>query len=242
MSLVQALPRALATVRNLAHTYGTGDDRVIALRGVDLDLAPGERLAIMGRSGSGKTTLLNILAGLESPLSGEAVIAGHDLRRDRPRALEDYRREVVGYVWQQPEAGLLPGLTALQNVLAPQLAVGSPRHQRAEWAVHLLGELGLGSHLGDRPDRLTAPQLQRLAVAVALANQPRLLLGDELTGRLDWQAASELLENLTALLHRLGTAAILVTHEPRIEHHVHRVVAIQDGVAHAARISPNSAS
>ncbi len=129
---------ALASVRGLGHTYGDGGASVIALRGVDLDMAPGERLAIMGRSGSGKTTLLNILAGLEVPQSGRAVIAGNDLARLRNRQQEAYRRQVVGYVWQQPEAGLLPGLTALQNVLVPLLGERDSRRQRVERAAWLL--------------------------------------------------------------------------------------------------------
>jgi ABC-type lipoprotein export system ATPase subunit len=235
---------ALATVRGLGHTYGEGKASTIALRGVDLDMAPGERVAIMGRSGSGKTTLLNILAGLEAPQSGRTVIGGFDLARLRGRQREAYRREVVGYVWQQPEVGLLPGLTTLQNVVVPQLGGrggrGSRRRQleRAAW---LLESLRLGSRLEERSEGLSSADRQRLALAVALANRPRLLLADELTARLDWPAARELLGDLTPLLEELGTGAIVVTHDPRLEHYVHRLVLIRDGVALAARERPFAA-
>jgi ABC-type lipoprotein export system ATPase subunit len=231
---------ALATVRGLGHTYGEGRASTIALRGVDLDMAVGERVAIMGRSGSGKTTLLNILAGLEAPQSGRTVIAGLDLARLQGRQLEAYRRELVGYVWQQTEVGLLPGLTALQNVMVPQLGGRGGRRQQLERATWLLETLRLGSRLDERPDGLSSAERQRLALAVALANRPRLLLADELTARLDWPAARELLGDLTPLLEELGTGAIVVTHDPRLEHYVHRLVLIRDGVALAARERPMS--
>jgi putative ABC transport system ATP-binding protein len=225
----------LAAVRGLAHTYSVGDDGAIALRGVDLDLAPGERLAIMGRSGSGKTTLLNILAGLETPTTGRALIDGHDLQRMGRREREQYRRRVVGYVWQRPEVGLLPGLNVLQNVLVPQLGAGSSRREQLGQAVELLEGMRLGKHLDERLDQLSPADTQRLALAVALANRPRLLLADELTARLDWNAARELLGDMEPLLARAGTAAIVVTHEARLERYVDRVVLIRDGVAQAAR-------
>jgi putative ABC transport system ATP-binding protein len=231
-------PPALAHVRGLGHTYGDGGSGVIALRGVDLDMAPGERLAIMGRSGSGKTTLLNILAGLEAPQSGRAVIAGRDLARLRSRQQEAYRRSVVGYVWQQPEAGLLPGLTALQNVLVPLLGERESPRERVERAAWLLDRLRLGPRVDDRLEALGSAETQRVALAVALANRPRLLLADELTARLDWATARELLGDLTPLLEEMETGAIVVTHDPRLEHYVHRLVLIRDGVALAAREGP----
>ncbi len=228
----------MAAVRGLAHTYDEGLDGVIALRGVDLDLSPGERMALMGRSGSGKTTLLNILAGLEVPTSGEAIIAGHDLPRMARREREGYRRRIVGYVWQQPEVGLLPGLTILQNVLVPQLSERGPRRERMDWSVRLLQGLRLDSRLDDHLHTLDPLETQRLALAVALANRPRLLLADEMTARLDWNAGRELLGDVTAILEELETAAIVVTHDARVEQYVHRVVAIRDGVALAAHQGP----
>jgi len=206
----------------------------MALRHVDLDLLVGERLAVMGRSGSGKTTLLNILAGLERPTTGRMLVGGHDLTAMGRRHREAYRRRMVGYVWQQPEAGLLMGLTVLQNVLVPMLGEGGSHLDRITAAVGLLDGMRLGDWLYHTPEQMTPNETQRLAVAVALANRPHLLLADELTARLDWPAARELLGDIGALLGTLGTAAIIVTHDPRVARYVDRTIMIRDGVAVAA--------
>ena len=233
---------ALASVAGLTHTYGANGERVVALRRVDLELAAGERVAVMGRSGSGKTTLLNVLAGLERPSGGRVVIEGHDLARLDRRSREAYRRTVVGYVWQQPEDGLLPGLTALENVLVPVLGDHGSGSEQAAAAQHLLDAMRLGDRLRHRPAQLSAPETQRLAVAVALANGPRLLLADELTARLDWAAARELLGDLAALLGQLEAGAVLVTHDPRVARYVDRVLVIRDGVAVPTPLEPGAMS
>ena len=232
----------IAELRGVSHAYNNDSDPVIALRRVDLDVLAGERLAVMGRSGSGKTTLLNILAGLEMPTEGRVAVAGHDLSAMRRRDREAYRRRVVGYVWQQPEAGLLPGLTLVQNVVVPMLAEQASQLERIDAAVDLLDALRLGDWLYHTADRLPPVETQRLAVAIALANHPRLLLADELTARLDWPSARELLGDLGALLGRLGTAAILVTHDPRVARYVDRTILIRDGVAVAAAAELPSAA
>lgn len=231
----------LVRVHGLVHAYAVGDRRVVSLRGLDLDLAAGERLAVVGRSGSGKTTLLNVLAGLEKPAAGEVVIAGHDLTRLSARARAAYRRRVAGYVWQEPEAGLLPGLTVLQNVLVPMLAEPGSRQERAAAATQLLDMLRLGGALDETPGDLTAADLQRLALAVALANEPPLLLADELTARLEWPAARELLEDLETVLDETDTAAILVTHDQRLQSHVDRAISIRDGAALDAAVEAEGA-
>jgi ABC-type lipoprotein export system ATPase subunit len=223
-------PAALVAASAVTHTYGGPGDAVFALRGVDLALAPGERVAVLGRSGSGKTTLLNLLAGLEVPSGGRLVVAGQDLGRMARGQRGAYRRRVAGHVWQQPEDGLLPALTALENVLVPTLGRRRAGRDQVADAVRLLGEMRLGDRLHDRPGQLSPLQVERLALAVALANRPQLLLADELTARLDWPAANELLADLTSVLGRLGTAAVLVTHDPRLARHVHRVLTIRDGV------------
>lgn len=232
----------IAELRGVSHAYSNDSDPVIALRRVDLDVLAGERLAVMGRSGSGKTTLLNILAGLERPTEGRVVVAGQDLSAMRRRDREAYRRRVVGYVWQQPEAGLLPGLTLVQNVVVPMLAEQASQLERIDAAVDLLDALRLGDWLYHTAGRLPPVETQRLAVAIALANHPRLLLADELTARLDWPSARELLGDLGALLGRLGTAAILVTHDPRVARYVDRTILIRDGVAVAAAAELPSAA
>jgi putative ABC transport system ATP-binding protein len=230
----------LLSVSGLAHTYGAGVDRVVALRRIDLDLEPGERVAVMGRSGSGKTTLLNVLAGLERPSAGRVLVDGHDLARVDRRLREAYRRRVVGYVWQQPDDGLLPGLTVLENVLVPALGDRGAGPEQVETSRRLLEAMRLGDRLDALPARLTAPETQRLAIAVALANDPRLLLADELTARLDWAVARELLGDLAAALGQ--RAAILVTHDPRVARYVDRVVLIRDGVVAPAPVEAGVAA
>jgi ABC-type lipoprotein export system ATPase subunit len=228
----------LVSVSGLSHAYGVNGNHSVALRRVDLQVAAGERVAIMGRSGSGKTTLLNILAGLEVPSAGRVVIDGRDLATVGRRDREAYRRSVVGYVWQQPEDGLLPGLTALENVLVPVLGGRASGPEQVEGALRLLDAMRLRDRLHDRPAVLSPLEMQRLAVAVALANRPQLLLADELTARLDWPVARELLGDLAALLDRLGAAAIIVTHDPRVARYVDRALMIRDGVAVAAPPDP----
>ncbi len=221
---------SLVQARQVAHTYGRGEDAVAVLRSVDLDVAPAERVAITGPSGSGKTTLLRILAGREVPSGGRVVVGGIDLTRIGRRERDAYRREVVGYVWQRPSAGLLAGVSALDNVQVPMLATGGSR-ERPGIAAQLLEALGLGDELATPPERMTPAQLRRLALAVALANRPPLLLADEVTAGLEWAAGRQLLEDLCRLLDDLGTAALLVGHEARAQRYVHRVVVIRDGVA-----------
>jgi ABC-type lipoprotein export system ATPase subunit len=223
-------PERLAEVRDLGHVYTTGDELVVALRGIGFDLGTSERLAIMGRSGSGKTTLLRILAALARPTRGVVTIAGQEVDRMTPRQRQAYRRRTVGYVWQEPEVGLLPGLTTLENVLVPMLGEPGSRKEHLDSALETLGSMGLSARLGDRPEHLTAAETQRLALAVALANRPRLLLADELTAGLEWPAAHALLGDLDATLGRRGTAAIIVTHDTRLETYVDRAIVIRDGM------------
>jgi len=222
---------ALVRVSGLTHSYGSDSDRVLALRHVDLALGAGERVAVMGRSGSGKTTLLNVLAGLETPTGGLVEIAGLQLGQATRREREAHRRGVTGYVWQRPEDGLLPGLTALENVLVPMVGSGRSRRERVNRAVRLLGVLRLHERVHDLPSRLSPEETERLAVAVALANGPRLLLADELTASLDWAAAAELLSDLLDALEEISAAAVVVTHDPRVARYVDRVLLISDGVA-----------
>ncbi len=224
----------LVDVEDLGHVYQEAGGSVTALRHVDLQLRPAERMAIMGRTGSGKTTLLGILGGLETPRSGLVTVAGHELSRLSRKEREAFRRRVVGYVWQEAERGLLPALTVLQNVLLPMLAEPGSQHQRSAYGLQLLEALRLRPLAGSRLSELTAAETQRLAVAVALANRPLLLLADELTAVLDWPAGGELMGDLVRLLQSTATAAIVVSHDRRVQRYVDRVIVIRDGVADAA--------
>jgi ABC-type lipoprotein export system ATPase subunit len=217
----------LVECEGLVHIYKTADLEVVALQGLDLRVEAGEMVAIAGRSGSGKTTLMNLLAGVEPPSAGAARVAGHDLARMDDRERDRYRREVVGYLLQHSLANLALDLTVIQNVQVPMIG-GGPR-RRGSRARKLLEKLGLGDQARLRPAQLTGAEAQRLALAVALANEPRLLLADEPTAELDGTNARGLLDDLTKLLRDLGTAAIMVTHDQQLERHVDRVIQIRDG-------------
>jgi putative ABC transport system ATP-binding protein len=221
----------LVAVEDLSHVYEDAGSPVSALRHVQLQLRPGERMAIMGRTGSGKTTLLGILGGLETPTSGRVTVAGHDLTTLSRRQRDAFRRQVVGYVWQDAERGLLPALSVLQNVLLPMLAEPGPQHQRLSFALQLLEALRLRPVANSRLGELTAAETQRLALAVALGNRPLLLLADELTAVLDWPAGGELMGDLVTLLQASSTAAIVVSHDRRVQRYVDHVVVIRDGVS-----------
>jgi putative ABC transport system ATP-binding protein len=219
----------LVETEGLVHIYKTVDLEVVALQGLDLRVAEGETIAIAGRSGSGKTTLMNILAGVEVPSAGRARVAGHDLSHMSESDREQYRRQVVGYLWQRSGINLWPELTAAENVQVPMLAERGNRTAASRRAQHLLDALGLKRHSDRRPAQLSSGDNERLALAVALANQPRLLLADEPTAELDGLTARALLADLAELLRELGTGAIMVTHDPQLERYVDRVIHIRDG-------------
>ena len=212
---------------NLVRIYKVADLEVVALQGLDLVVDPGEMIAIVGASGSGKSTLLNILGGLDSPTAGRATVAGYDLGRLGRRARTRYRREVVGVIWQQTAQNLLPYLDALENVELPMAFAGSGgRGQRAH---ELLRLVGLEDRLHNRPDALSGGEQQRVAIAVALANEPAVLLADEPTGELDSVTSAEIFEVLRRINAELGTTVVIVTHDALVSEHVARTVAIRDG-------------
>jgi peptide/nickel transport system ATP-binding protein len=212
---------------NLVKIYKVADLEVVALQGLDLEVAAGEMMAIVGVSGSGKSTLLNVIGGLDVPSAGQVEVAGYDLlAMDRRRRVR-YKREVVGFVWQQPGRNLLPYLSARENVELPiSLARAAARRRRA---MDLLDMLGLADRAEFRPERLSGGEQQLVALAVALANHPPLLLADELTGQLDSRAANGVFDALHRLNRELNTTIVIVTHDPQVVVRVDRVVGIRDG-------------
>jgi ABC-type lipoprotein export system ATPase subunit len=202
---------------------------VVALRGLDLKVKRGELMAIVGASGSGKTTLLNILAGLDIPSAGRASVGGRNLLSMTPSDLVAYRRKEVGFVWQQTSRNVLPYLSAVQNVELPMVLEGVDPGPARGRARELLEMVGLGNRLESKPDRLSGGEQQRVAIAVALANDPPLVLADEPTGELDSQTASEIFAVLRTLNRELGVTIVIVTHDPAIANQIDRVVAIRDG-------------
>jgi putative ABC transport system ATP-binding protein len=218
---------AVIACDGLVRIYKLADLEVVALQGLDLLVEGGEMIAIVGASGSGKSTLLNILGGMDVPSAGRAVVAGYDLGRlgnaDRTR----FRRRVVGFVWQQTGRNLLPYLTAAENVELPMVLDGrTARRQRAR---ELLSLVGLADRADHRPDRLSGGEQQRTAIAIALANDPAVVLADEPTGELDSQTSADVFGLLRHVNGELGTTIVIVTHDAFVSEQVQRTVAIRDG-------------
>jgi ABC-type lipoprotein export system ATPase subunit len=212
----------------LVKIYKVADLEVVALQGLDLNVDRGDFIAIVGASGSGKSTLLNILGGLDTPSAGAVSVAGHDLLKMDARARTRYRRRVIGFVWQQTARNLFPYLTAVENIELPMALEGwTPRHRRRR-AVELLERVGMDHRAGHRPAQLSGGEQQRVAIAVALANSPRVLFADEPTGELDSATSSEIFETLKAV-NGTGTTIVVVTHDPLVAQYVARTVAIRDG-------------
>jgi peptide/nickel transport system ATP-binding protein len=214
---------------NLIKIYKVADLEVVALQGLNLELAQGEIMALVGPSGVGKSTLLNVIGGLDTPSAGSVWVAGWDLLRMDDRKRVQYKRQVVGFVWQQPSRNLLPYLSAQENVELPMQHSGVKAGVRRERALELLDVVGLADRAGHRPHRLSGGEQQRVALAVALANSPPLLLGDELTGQVDSESAMRILDALRALNQAYGTTTVIVTHDPLVASRVDRVVTMRDG-------------
>jgi ABC-type lipoprotein export system ATPase subunit len=214
---------------DLFKIYKTAELEVVALRGLDLKVRRGELMAIVGASGSGKTTLLNILAGLDTPSAGRAFVGGRNLLTMSAGELVEYRRRQVGFVWQQTGRNLIPYLTALQNVEVPLILDGvAPAAARAR-AMELLEAVELADRAHHRPAQLSGGEQQRVSIAVALANNPPLVLADEPTGELDAIGAERVYEVFRALNRRYRVTIVIVTHDPDIGLWVDRVVTIRDG-------------
>ena len=214
---------------DLFKIYKAADLEVVALRGLDLRVEKGEMMAIIGASGSGKTTLLNILGGLDSPTAGKVVVGKSNLLKITAADLVRYRREDVGFVWQQTGRNLVPYLSAAQNVELPLILLGWSQKERKEQAEELLEAVGLSHRKHHLPDRLSGGEQQRVAIAVALANSPPLLLADEPTGELDSHSAADILDVFQSLNHAYGVTVVIVTHDVSVTHKVDRVVTIRDG-------------
>lgn len=214
---------------NLVKIYKVADLEVVALQGLDLEVEKGEMMALVGPSGAGKSTLLNVIGGLDTPSAGVVQIGGWDLLKMKAADRVRYKREVVGFTWQQPARNLLPYLTARENVELPMQLTGlsaSKRHQRSG---ELLEIVNMKEAMKHHPDQMSGGEQQRVALAVALANNPALLLGDELTGQIDTQSAQQVFDALKRVNQAYQTTIILVTHDALVSGLVNRVVAIRDG-------------
>lgn len=204
---------------------------VQALQGLNLSVEPGDLVALVGASGSGKSTLLTILSGLDRPTAGTATVAGHDLVAMSARERQVFRRDTVGFVWQQTARNLLPYLTAAENIALPMVLTcrGSSRVERRARVDELLEVLGIAHVADHRPAELSGGEQQRVAIATAVANAPQVLLADEPTGELDEATSADVLGAIRHVTAELGMTTLIVTHDPTVAEHVRRTVRIRDG-------------
>lgn len=224
-----AASNAVIVCDNLVKIYKIAELEVFALQGLDLVIQRGELLGIIGASGSGKSTLMNILGGLDRPSAGRAWVEGLDLLNLSDMALDHYRRTMVGFVWQQGGRNLIPYLNAQENIELPMTLAGTAgkhKHHRAEELLDAVGMLHRRKH---HLSEMSGGEQQRIAIAVALANSPHLLLADEPTGELDSNTALSIYKTFQELNQRFGLTILIVSHDPTISRHVNRVVAIRDG-------------
>ena len=213
----------------LVKIYKVANLEVVALQGLDLAVRRGEMLGIVGASGSGKSTLMNILGGLDRPSAGRVWVDGNDLLKMSYEAINHYRRTKIGFVWQQGARNLIPYLTALENVRLPVTIVAQHWSIIKPHAEALLDSVGLSARKHHRLMELSGGEQQRVAIAVALANNPVLLLADEPTGEVDTTTAAGIYQILKDLNRQFGLTTIIVSHDLSIAQHVDRVVAIRDG-------------
>lgn len=216
---------------NLVKIYQIADLEVVALQGLDLIVEKGEMIALVGPSGSGKSTLMNILGGLDTPSAGKVRVGEHDLLKLKRGEQVHYRRAEVGFVWQQTARNLLPYLTARENVEMPMAFSGMSRRARRERSAELLEQVGLAERMDNRPNTLSGGEQQRVALAVALANQPGLLIADEPTGELDSESGAAIFDTMRSLNEEYEVTIVIVTHDHNVSQRVNRVVGMRDGRA-----------
>jgi len=229
------LTRQGVSLRGLTKDFGTGDATVHALRGVDLDIEPGELVVVLGPSGSGKTTLINIIGGIEPATAGQVTVAGEEIGDRKPADLSDFRREHVGFVFQF--FNLIPTLTARENVEVIVELTGKGDKSKVP---ALLASVGLADRQGNFPSQLSGGEQQRVALARALATDPDLLLADEPTGALDLATGRQIL-SLLQDLHKDGRTVVLVTHNSSVAQIADRVVTVVDGIVTSVKTNKTPA-
>ena len=220
---------------NLVKIYKTKDTEVLALQGLELQVNKGEFVAIIGSSGSGKSTFLNMIGGLDRPSAGKLYVDGKDLFKLSEDEYVKYKQETVGFVWQNNARNLFPYLTAVENVMLPMLFNSSKEDKKAR-AMSLLELVGMTHKKDSKLNQLSGGEQQRIAIAIALANNPKLLLADEPTGSVDQKTSDQLLEVFRKLNTELGTTIVIVTHDVNLASKVNRVIMIRDGKTSSERV------
>ncbi len=228
------MSEAIVQADNLIKIYKTKDIEVVALQGLDLKVEKGELMAIIGSSGSGKSTFLNMIGGLDRPSAGQLFVDGKNLFTMKEKELVHYKRHTVGFVWQNNARNLLPYLSAYENILIP-MQLGGEKEKR-ERAAKLLDLVGLSSKKNHRLQSMSGGEQQRIAIAIALANEPKVLLADEPTGSVDTKTANYVFDIFRNLNQELGQTIIIVTHDVSLSKKVQRVAAIRDGKISSERI------
>jgi len=213
-------------IRNASKTYGEGESAVAALNQVNMEIEPGEFIAILGPSGSGKSTLLNMIGGLDALTQGEILFQGEQLSLDNDNRMSEYRREKIGFVFQS--FNLIPVLSVYENIVMP--LVLSNRKPDNDYINEIMTHLGIEEKKNAFPNQLSGGQQQRVAIARALSNKPEIILADEPTGNLDTQTGQEVLELLTSSGKKYGRTLIMITHNERIASTADRIVRIENGV------------
>lgn len=214
-------------IRNIIRDFPLGQEIVHVLKGIDLDIAQGDYVALMGPSGSGKSTLMNILGCLDTPTDGSYLLNGQDVSKMSDDELADIRNREIGFVFQT--FNLLPRTTALDNVALPMIYAGASKAERKLRAEEVLTDVGLADRMDHRPNQLSGGQRQRVAVGRALVNKPSIILADEPTGNLDSKTSVEIMHLLDEI-HAKGNTVIVVTHEEDIAEHAHRIIRLRDGM------------
>lgn len=213
----------------LVKIYKTDEIEVMALQGLDLEIGRGELVAVIGKSGSGKSTLLNMIGGLEKPSAGRIYVDGHDLFAMDEASLVQYRKSTVGFVWQNSRQNLFPYLTAVQNVEAPMQFANTSKKDRRKKAMQLLKMTGIDHKANSYPAQMSGGEQQRVAIAVALALEPKILLADEPTGAVDSKTSDMIQDLFRKLNEEIGITIIIVTHDISLANKVSRVIMVSDG-------------
>ena len=224
--------------RRIVKEFGVGETKTVALRGVDLDVLPGQMTLLVGQSGCGKTTLISIIAGLLNATSGSLSVLGEDLINMSGSDLVRFRQKNIGFVFQQ--YNLLPTLNAIENAAVPLIIAGKPRRQAFETSKQILTAVGLGSRMHLFPNQLSGGQQQRVAIARALVHEPRLLVCDEPTAALDAQSGQTVMELLRRVALQPDRAVIVVTHDNRVFNFGDTIIHMDDGVVSKVEIPDRS--